>query len=744
MALSSRALGPLLQRDYPKSVETYTRFRALTLDERPTFRHGSTAFSWDDVFITDPNVFDVFSHNVIYGDPHSALQDSSSIAISESFSRAYFGDINPVGEILSAGEDDYQVSLVFGDLPTNSHLKYDALLSINQMNSLPEDEATLNRRLTDASLYTYFLMSEGFDGKQFGPMLERLGEERLAPVFAQMGLQDLSIRFWAQNLADIHLQSTVDVDEPTGNIVYPIGFAAIAMLILVTACINYMNLSTARFMQRAQEVGIRKVMGANRNQLILQFLGEAVQFVLIALIISLILVNFLLHLSISETVVGQPLNADILFRPTVLLSVFSISLLVALFSGLYPAWYLSSVSPATAFATQRERGKSATGVLRYLLVLSQFTVSISIIATVLLMVNQMQYLASLRIGFEKENKLLVKLQGADLIENYPALRNELLSNPNILNVSIAQDVPGDRLGAYGLNVENENGELEIQMMIVMRVGAEFTDTMGMPLSQGRSLSVDQLTDSDGDIVVNQALVERMGWTQPIGKQIQGFIDGTVVGVIEDFNFASLHQEVDQQILVGLSDDFSAMAAGERSRVSRKLILNIRAGEREQVINNVADVMARFDPNQPFEFTLLDNQLEQMYRSEEKAILLVSLFSAVCVFISCLGLFGLASFTTEQRTKEIGIRKILGASAVQLFWLLIKNILIVTAIASALAPIGTIPVVSRWLENFAYRAALDPFSLPIATLVVFIIALATVSMQLVRTVRANPVIALRYE
>lgn len=744
MALSSRSLGPLLQQDYPELIEAYTRFRSVSLDSRPMFRYESAAFYWDDVFITDPNVFGTFSHNIIYGDPVSALQYPSSIAISESMSRAYFGDANPLGETLASGTKDYRISLVFEDIPDNSHLKYTALLSSNQLEPMPEDEASLNRLLTDASLYTYFLMNENFNGEQFAAVLENFSEDRIAPIVAQMGLRDTSMRFWAQNLADIHFGSSVSVDEPTGNIAYPIGFSVIAVLIIGTACINYMNLSTARFMERAREVGIRKVLGAEKRHLIQFYLAESVLFSLIALMISLILVNILLGLSISESAVGQQLQTGMLFEGNMLLWIVISATAVGLIAGAYPSWYLSNVSPSSALTANSSSSKNSHGVLRYFLVLSQFTVSISIVAAVLLMLDQMQYLASLPLGFEKENKLVVNLHGADLIENYPALRNELLSTPNIQNVSIAQDVPGDRLGAYGLNIENDSGELEVQMMIVMRVGPDYTDTLGMRVLEGRSLSAENMTDSDESIVVNQALVQSMGWEQAIGKEIRGFVSGTVVGVVEDFNFASLHQEVGPQILVGLDDDFSELSIDERSRVSRKLILNVTAGRQEQIISSVGQIMNRFDPNQPFEFSLLDNSLDQQYSSEEKTIFLVSLFSAICVFISCLGLFGLAAFTTAQRTKEIGIRKILGASPSQLFWLLIRNILVATAIAGVLAPIGTIPAINQWLETFAYRVALDLFNFPIATLVVLIIALATVSMQLIKTIRANPVDALRYE
>lgn len=744
MALSSRSLGPLLQSDYPEQIVSYTRFRPLSLDERPAFRHESTAFYWDDVFIADPNVFQVFSHEVMYGDPQSALDDPASIAISESMSLAYFGEVNPVGEVLTSGLDDYRVSLVFKDLPDNSHLKYTALLSINQLEPMPEDEASLNRLLTDTSLYTYLVMNESFIGDRFGLMLERFSEDRIAPMVAELGLQNTSMRFWAQNLADIHLNSTVSIDEPTGNIAYPLGFTAIAVLILGTASVNYMNLSTARFIQRAKEVGIRKVLGASRMQLVGMILSEAILFTLTALVVSMILVGVLLSYSVSETAVGISLSGDVLYQQDVLLVVVSSALLVGLLAGAYPAWRLSSATPIAALATKGRQAKSTIGIPRYALVLSQFTISISIIAAVFLMTNQMQYLANLPLGFEKENKILVNIQGTDLIESYPALRNELLSTPFVRNVSIAQDVPGDRLGAYGLNIENENGEIELQMMIVMRVGAEFIETMGMNLVQGRSLSALEQTDSGGPIVVNEALVSRMGWSQPIGKQIRGFMDGTIVGVVEDFNFASLHQNVEPQIFVLMDDDFSEMSAEGRSRVSRSLILNITADTEEQLTDALTAILGRFDPNLPIEFSLLDVQLDQMYSSEGKAILLVSLFSAICVFIGCLGLFGLTAFTTEQRTKEIGIRKILGASVAQLLWLLTRNVFIVTAIAGALAPIGTIPVVNRWLESFAYRASFDLFSFPLATLMVLFIALATISMQLTSTIRSNPIDAMRYE
>ncbi|MDP6096366.1 MAG: ABC transporter permease [Gammaproteobacteria bacterium] len=519
-AVSSQALGQLLIMDNPERVEAYTRFQRPGGSQSGTvFRRGTDTYYWDDVYLVDLNVFDVFNHDILYGDPQGALDDGLSIAVSETFARTYFGDENPIGETLSTDTADYRVTLVFADLVESSHLKYDVLISMNRVGSLPEDEATLQRMLGNIGVYTYILMSEEFEEQEFGRIFDSFHTDRVEAMARQFGFTDnFDARFWAQNLTNIHLDSTLEFDLPTGNLFYIYAFAGVAIFILSIACINYVNLATARSMQRAREVGMRKVLGAQRSQLIVQFLGESIIFVLLAVGIALGVVYLLIDNQLLGNLFGEQIYAIGLFTLQLLSWLLGLSLLVGVLSGLYPAFYLSSVAPVTALSSDSQVGGSTSGRLRQVLVFFQFTISIGIIASTLLMANQMRYVANLGLGFEKENKVLVPLRGADLIESLPALRIELATNPGILGVSTTQQIPGGQMGLIGLNVESPIGTMELQSFNLMAVGEDILPVLGIELVEGRDFSQKFLTDIGQSIMVNQTLVDQMGWgDQAIGK-----------------------------------------------------------------------------------------------------------------------------------------------------------------------------------------------------------------------------------
>ena len=519
-AVSSQALGQLLIMDNPERVEAYTRFQRPGGSQSGTvFRRGTDTYYWDDVYLVDLNVFDVFNHDILYGDPQGALDDGLSIAVSETFARTYFGDENPIGETLSTDTADYRVTLGFADLVESSHLKYDVLISMNRVGSLPEDEATLQRMLGNIGVYTYILMSEEFEEQEFGRIFDSFHTDRVEAMARQFGFTDnFDARFWAQNLTDIHLDSTLEFDLPTGNLFYIYAFAGVAIFILSIACINYVNLATARSMQRAREVGMRKVLGAQRSQLIVQFLGESIIFVLLAVGIALGVVYLLIDNQLLGNLFGEQIYAIGLFTLQLLSWLLGLSLLVGVLSGLYPAFYLSSVAPVTALSSDSQVGGSTSGRLRQVLVFFQFTISIGIIASTLLMANQMRYVANLGLGFEKENKVLVPLRGADLIESLPALRIELATNPGILGVSTTQQIPGGQMGLIGLNVESPIGTMELQSFNLMAVGEDILPVLGIELVEGRDFSQKFLTDIGQSIMVNQTLVDQMGWgDQAIGK-----------------------------------------------------------------------------------------------------------------------------------------------------------------------------------------------------------------------------------
>ncbi|MCG8504931.1 MAG: ABC transporter permease, partial [Sphingomonadales bacterium] len=610
-AMSSAALGQLMLMDYPDDVETYTRFqRPGGSQEGTVFRHDLDVYYWDEVYLADLNVFDVFDHQIIYGNPEGALDDGLSVAVSETFARTYFGDENPIGEVVSTDTADYRINLVFADLPENTHMKYDALISMNRVGSLPENEAQLQRMLGNIGVYTFVLMQEDFDPARLETMLDNFVENRVMGMARQFGLADnFSARFWAQRMDEMHLDSGYEFNQPTGNVFYIYSFAAVAIFILIIACINYVNLATARSMQRSREVGMRKVLGAQRNQLIGQFLGESLFFVLIAMVISVAATYLLIENRLLGELFGGQIYAANVLDPALLVWLIGLGLLVGVLSGLYPAFYLSSVPPVTALSGDSQTKGTASGRLRQVLVFAQFTISIGIIASTLLMSNQMRYISGLGLGFEKENKILVPLRGADLIESLPALRNELLMNPNIIAASSTQNLPGGQMGLLGLNLENNNGQMELQSVNVMAVSEDFLSTIGVSLLEGRDFSQKFLTDIGQSVMVNEALVQRMGWDQPIGKRIQSAagpgLDGRVIGVVEDFNYASLYQEVGPLMMAAPQDDFSNANQEARALATRTMVVNVSGENLSETLEYIRELMQRFDPAHPFEFEFMD-------------------------------------------------------------------------------------------------------------------------------------------
>jgi len=748
--MSSPALGQLLLMDYPDDVEAYTRFQRPGGSQNGTvFRHGQDTYYWDDVYLADINVFEVFDHEILYGNQQGALDDGLSVAVSETFARTYFGNENPIGGVVSTDTANYTVNLVYADLPENTHMKYDALISMNRVGSLPENEAQLQRMLGNIGVYTFMLMQEGFDGERYESMLDDFVEYRVMGMARQFGLEEnFSARFWAQRMDEMHLDSGYEFNQPTGNAFYIYSFAAVAIFILVIACINYINLATARSMQRSREVGMRKVLGAQRGQLIGQFLGESIFFSLIAMLISVSITHLLIENQLLGELFGGQIYAANVLDPSLLVYLLVLSLVVGVISGLYPAFYLSSVPPVTALSGDSQTRGSTSGRLREVLVFAQFTISIGIIASTLLMSNQMSFVSGLGLGFNKENKMLVPLRGADVIESLPVLRNELLTNPNIIAASSTQNLPGGQMGLLGLNLEDNVGQMELQSVNVMAVSEDFLATIGVSLLEGRDFSQKFLTDIGTSVMVNQTLVDRMGWEQPLGKRIQSAagpgLDGRVIGVVEDFNYASLYQEVGPLMMIAPQDDFGNATQEARALATRTMVVNVSGENLGQTLEFVRGVMQRFDPSHPFEFEFLDDRLNQQYESEQNVLGLIAIFSSICIFVSCLGLFGLASFTTERRTKEIGIRKVLGASESQIIGLLSKKIVILVLIGAVVASLSSFIVINEWLNTFAYRDSINPVIFIVSALLAVIVAVVTVALQSWRTVTANPITALRYE
>ena len=741
LAITSPAFAPLLKKENPEIID-YVRFCSTSLPDSPgmPIYSGNDTFFWNDAYVVDDNVFDIFTYDIIYGDPKTALVDPKSIAVSETFARTYFGDENPISKTVSTGVATFKINLVFADLLENTHLKTDVLMSYNApANKL--DPSNLRNDLWNPRDYTYLVLPENYPQSAFKKMTDALYQKYMK----EMGdSQNMRMDFWLQPLKDIHY-STDDllIDKPTGNALYLYGSVAIGMLILLVACINYMNLATARSLKRGREVGIYRVMGANKSQLILQFIGESILITLIALFLAMFIAELVLvHTPIKE-MTGNLQLTDYVTKPGLLSWLIGLTIFTGVVSGAYPAFYLSSIPPVAAL-TAIQKTATAQFKLRQILVLAQFIISIGVIASTFLMVFQMRYVRNIPLELAKENRVVARLQGADNIEKHRMIKSELLKNPNVLGMTVCHVVPGRTIGTRMENIEKNDGSMEQQFNYFILVNNDdYLDVLGLKLLEGRDFSDKIPTDANEAVIVNETLVRKMDWDEPLGKR---YGSRKVIGVVKDFHFQSMHSPVKPLVLMRYDNDyFTRLDAISRSTESRMMIINISGKDILETLDHIRNVIRGVDPKLTIKLEFLEEIIDQLYVFEIQVIELTGFFAGICVLISCLGLFGLSMFVTEQRTREIGVRKVLGASSRQILFMLSRPTLILVLIASVIASISAYLVMDEWwLTGFAYRAEINPLVFVLATVLAIIIAFITIALQSFKAVRANPVEALRYE
>jgi putative ABC transport system permease protein len=746
-APTSRALAPMLMEQFSGEIKAVTRLQRNSSGQGGlALRHGDTVFYWQRTYFCDPNVFEIFPPaRVIYGDPKTAMNELGALAVSERFARKYFGDANPIGEVITTDAGiPLHVKLVFADQPSNTQLKYDVLFSTVGLGFMRESENGAVRRgqLWQITDYTYVVMRPGFKPADW----EHIDKEFFAKNMAEMGKSlNATWRSYVQPLADIHLYSELEGDNPVGNRMYLYGCAAVALFILIVACINYMNLATARASRRARSVGIRKILGASRASLAWQFLGESMLFSIISLVLGVMIVEVVLRLTPLNSLMGEQVSFNLLKEPALFGWVFGLALVMGLASGLYPAFYLSSWAPLTALTGKQLAGKGSLR-LREALVLLQFTISAGVIACTLLMAAQMRYISNKQLGYEREHRLLVTLRGGTPIEKMDTIRTELQKNSHILGVSQLEVMVGREPGVMLAQVQTEAGSMERTMLQQMAIGDDIVPVLGLKLKSGRDFTRRLLTDSGINFMVNEAFVRKMGWTEPLGKQISfngGQRQGRVIGVVEDFNFRSLHKLVAPIVLMPLSNDISGVADLNKFFLNRLLLVNLSSEDLADTLSYIGNVITRADARHPFEYEFLDSVLDNLYRADRQLMTLIGIFAVICIFIACLGLFGLAAFATEQRTREIGTRKVLGATSMQIVTLLAKRIMAIVLVAAVLASVLSYFAMDEWLTNFAYRAGINPLLFMVAAVAAAAVAFGTVAAQSLKTARADPVEALRH-
>jgi putative ABC transport system permease protein len=733
VASTAHVQGPMLKDEYPE-VEDYVRFNSY--GSRRIIRYKDRSFAEERFIWVDNSVFDVFSFKLIKGNPEEALTKPNTVVITEEIAEKYFGDEDPVGKNLRIHNDElYMVTGVVENIPANSHIRPDFFASFVTLDLQPSGNSSADL-VSNVDYYTYLLLKEGTDGKELEQKFAGFVEKYLSPILTSIGG---SAKYELQPLTSIYLHSDLENElERTGDVAYVWLFSGIGLFILLLACLNFMNLSTARSSNRAKEVGLRKVVGAQRIQLIRQFIGESMILTFIAILLSLLLV--FLTLPVFNNISGKSLSMGYLSNLLLILGLFGFFIIVSLIGGSYPAFFLSAFRPVEVLQGRIRRGAKSSA-LRIALVSLQFTVSIVLIIGTLIISQQLNYVRNIHLGYDKDHIIALRIRNEETQKKHKAIRNTLLSNPNILSVSSSSSLP---LGQNSFSAHHITGQPlnEMIMLHSQVVDEHFIDTYNMTIIQGRNFSKDFPTDPQEAIIINEAAAKKLGWQDdPIGKEIDALMSMTemkayrIIGVVRDYHFQSLHEEIQPLVLYNANP-----FGGSFYRMS----IRVKPENIQETISFLRDKWREFDSQFPLEFAFLDDQYDALYRAEERLGRLFGYFTALAILIGCLGLFGLSAYSAEQRTKEIGIRKVLGATTPNVTMLLVREFTKWVILAVLIAwPVGYY-LMHTWLQNFAYRIGLGVDTFLVASLLALIIAILTVAYQAIKAAVANPADSLKYE
>lgn len=731
-------LAGALMKDYPE-VEKTVRLRDYG---KAIIKYNNVSYAETNIIYADSTFFGIFTIPVTRGDARTALKAPFTIALSESMAKKYFGSEDPLNKILRFdNKSDYRVTAVYRDIPSASHFHFGFIASLYSSGEYNQD-IWLNN-----NFQTYVLFKKNSDPVAFEKKMPKLIERYVAPQAAiTLGTtwdkllgNGIRIEFSIENIKDIHLRTGINGEfEAGGDIKYVYIFISIAIFIILLACINFTNLSTARSTSRLKEVGIRKVFGVQKSKLSMQFMLESFLVVFAAYIIAMALTEISLPFFNSLTEKNLSINYfDIRFIGGVL----GLILIISILAGSYPALYLSSFKPISVLKGEMVTGKKKSR-FRSILVISQFTISLILLSSALILNKQMKFVQSKNLGYNKEQLLIIK--NANLLDkNNENFKNQLTANPQIISVSQSSYLPSpsDRInGSIWRDAILSNDPVLFNHFFV---DYNYLKTFDMKIVAGRGFSKEFSTDSSA-VVINQAAVRLLGWKEPLGRKIGAILrenydinhpsldEYTIIGVIEDFNFNSLHQPV------------GALAMYVRK--SNDLITcRMRPGT--DIMSMIAFLKTRWienAPNQPFEYDFVANSLHRQYGGESRLGKILGIFTGLALFVSCLGLFGLALYASGQRKKEIGLRKVSGSGTGQIVWLLTADFTKLILIAAVFACPVSFYLMHKWLENFAYRTGISWWIFALTILMSCLVALATIGYQSYKAASANPVDTFRSE
>ncbi|MEO5890556.1 MAG: ABC transporter permease [Ferruginibacter sp.] len=726
-ASTGTKVGPQFKRTFPL-IEEYAR----TFIGHNTVKNGDKIFDEPRILYADQPFFKIFSFRLIEGNAATALDAPDKIVLSRSMAKKYFGTENALNKTITSGQKDYRVSAICEDVPQNSQLKFDFVTQFLNLGNNVKEETWWN-----ANWMTYFLLR---DEKSIARLQQQVTDYMRSPALkAELGRDNNDyLTYHLEKLTRVHLYSALNGFEPNGSIRYVYMFAVIALLILVIACANYTNLATAQSAGRSGEIGIRKVMGASKRQVFLQFIAESSFITFIAAIIALALA--ILLIPYFNEVTGKQFTASMLLQSTPVIALLIFSILVSFFAGLYPALVLSG----TQIMGVLKKGFSFSGgnnTLRKALIVIQFGISVFLIIYTVIILQQMNFMQQKNLGYDKEHILVLPI-GGSMSQNFQQLKDAFAQVPGVQGVTASYETPEYVEWGDGITATDEKGKHEVSLN-AMPVDLDFTKTMKMQLVAGRDFQqadfalMDTANNSANfrqPFLINETLAKKIGWTpqEAIGKTLEKGEAGPVVGVVKDFNFSSLHDPIGP-LLIFLGRDFS-----------RDFMIRVNGNDAQATIGRLEMIWRQRITDRPFNFHFLDEDYDKLYIAEQRTSSLFSLAAGIAIILACLGLFGLAAFTTVQRTKEIGIRRVLGANISNITLLVAKNFLQLIGIAILVA----VPLAwwagNNWLQDFAFRISIQVYVFVITALVTVLIALCTIGYHSIKAALMNPVKSLRTE
>lgn len=710
--------GPAAQHEIPE-IQSMTRF---VTGGQLLVENDKHRFYEPNGFYADSSVFSIFSYVMLEGDPASALSGPNNMVVTESFARKYFSDEPALGQTLRIdGQTDYKVTGVIEDVPPASHFTFDYLLSMQSLQH-PERDSWVQWN----QFYTYFLLSEYADPESVANKMKLILKKNMDPETAD------NYTPFLQPLTDIHLYSRLHREiMPNSDVMYLYIFSSIALLILGISCANFVNIATAQASARAKETGVRKINGAVYQQLIIQFMTEVLLICFFSFLIAQLLT--LAALPVLNELTSKSIQPEDMTKPVFIVVLPGITLLTALLAGSYPALYLASLKPIQVL-----KGKwspSGSGGLRKTLVIFQFALSSTLVIASVIIFQQLRFTQSKPLGFDPQQIITIPIQSDMLRSNYQTVKDELLRHPGVLNVSLSGNIPGG--SDWGIPTLPEGFTNENTPAIrVMAADHQFLDTYGIDIALGRDFSEDIASDTAA-YLINEEAAKQLGWSDPLSKTfsmpVVGRAPAPVIGVVKDFHFRSIREKIGPLLFFIPPREWYSIYS-----------IKIDARKAKETLEFIEQQWTRFDPEHPFTFTFFDDGYNRLYQQERRLATIVGYFTGVGIFLACLGLYSLVSYTTEQRKKEIGIRKVIGATSGQIVTFLLKQYLLLVVAGFALALPVSWYVLQQWLDSFAYHVHFSLLFSGACGLISMTVALLTVGYRALKAASANPVDSLRNE